>query len=222
MRLLAPDSCARSALARSILASRSSSSPSPASSHPRFLAAFGGGICGAVDAARSEAAGCGRRLILMGDRQRGERRPGWEREIEERGEGQAAGQGWSGDGDLGGRVQIKVRGLLVPPCLLCRLPHASAFIYGDADAVMSFRIVLDGAVFGTACLLPAALGLAGARQCDARAQQQRAPDAVARALGSGAGTGGGRHVLLPGAAWSCPRISQEIYSPFFNRNHTAF
>lgn len=91
MRLLAPDSCARSALARSILASRSSSSPSPspASSHPRFLAAFGGGICGAVDAARSEAAGCGRRLILMGDRQRGERRPGWERE--ERGERGGAG-----------------------------------------------------------------------------------------------------------------------------------
>jgi hypothetical protein len=96
MRLLAPDSCARSALARSILASRSSSSPSPspASSHPRFLAAFGGGICGAVDAARSEAAGCGRRLILMGDRQRGERRPGWERERERReGRGRQPGKG---------------------------------------------------------------------------------------------------------------------------------
>lgn len=104
-----------------------------------------------------------------------------------------------------------MRGLLVPPCLLCRLPHASAFIYGDADAVMSFRIVLDGAVFGTACCLLAWawLSLAG-KTCDARAPQQRAPEAD------------GMCSFLERLELRCMLNLGEIYSPFFNRNHTAF
>lgn len=88
-RLATPDFCPRTRsalLACSSFASRSSSSPPAANSHPpRFLAAFSG-VCGAVDAAaRSEAAaacredGCGLRLILMdggGGRVREERERG--------------------------------------------------------------------------------------------------------------------------------------------------
>lgn len=119
----------------------------------------------------------------------------------ERGEGGVEMEIW------GGGCKLKCEGFwfrLAFYAASLMLPHL--FIYGDADAVMSFRIVLDGAVFGTACCLLAWPWLSRAgKTCDARAPQQRAPDAVARALGSGtqAGTGGGRHVLLPGAAWSC-------------------
>jgi hypothetical protein len=130
-RLATPDFCPRTRsalLACSSFASRSSSSPPAANSHPpRFLAAFSG-VCGAVDAAaRSETAaacredGCGLRLILMDG-------GGWRGERTERGAG-------NGDGDLG-RVQIKGRGLLVPACLLCLPassdlnPHACIYLWG--------------------------------------------------------------------------------------------
>lgn len=78
----------------------------------------------------------------------------------ERGEGGVEMEIW------GGGCKLKCEGFwfrLAFYAASLMLPHL--FIYGDADAVMSFRIVLDGAVFGTACcLLPAAcclgLGLA--------------------------------------------------------------